>query len=84
LILLFDKRTNAINENVQYLRLPNRQSTGAPSSAPLHHACAHEINSFAFIDFGHNITLVEFVKYDTGDGKGSRLKALAQLTVKMA
>jgi hypothetical protein len=60
--------------------------TGNPPApfAPLHHACAHEINSFAFIDFGHNITLVEFVKYDTGDGKGSGSKALAHLTVKMA
>jgi hypothetical protein len=33
--------------------------------APLHHACAHELMSFAFIDFGHNITLIEFVNYDT-------------------
>jgi hypothetical protein len=44
---------------------PTDTPTGAFPPGPTHHACAHEIVSFAVVDFGHNITLIELVNYDT-------------------
>jgi hypothetical protein len=69
LILLFVKRTNAINEMRNRLTVAPESATDTPPAAlraaPPHHACAHERLSFALIDFGHNIPLVEFGNDDT-------------------
>ena len=63
MVLLFIKRTNAISEIRNICTSPTDTLPAPARPASPHHACAHEIMPFAFIafiDFGHNTTIIEF------------------------